>query len=115
MFRCYQHPRLTVLAARRSTHTSCLSPRLGVAPFARARDLLAPLPVKSEPGQSDLLQMCHQLAAEVVALGGGRRYDVPLDMLHELMPQNGVKREVTVKKEQDEEEVDAFEVSCNGG
>ncbi|XP_043201559.1 endonuclease 8-like 1 [Amphibalanus amphitrite] len=107
--------------------------RLGVAPFARARDLLASLPERLEPGRSDLLHMCHQLAAEVVALGGGRRYDVPLDVLHELLPrdgvkeegveQNGLKKEVKresavqnglnkeVKEEGDEgkEEVDAFE------
>ena len=85
--------------------------RLGVAPFTCARDLLSPLPAELKPGRTDLLHQCHQLAAEVVSLGGGRRYDVPLNVLQELT-QGGVKREEAVKEEEDEEEeeVDAFEV-----
>ena len=45
----------------------------------------------------------------MVALGGGKRYDVPLDALGELVG-DGVKQEVVVKKEEEEEEGDAFEV-----
>ncbi|XP_037087239.1 endonuclease 8-like 1 isoform X2 [Pollicipes pollicipes] len=73
--------------------------RLSVRPFESARDVLAPLPLELKVGQTDVLHMCHQLATEVVTMGGGKRYDVQLEALE---PQPAVKKE-------EGDEVDAFE------
>lgn len=49
--------------------------RLQIRPFDRARDVLEKLPMKSNAGKPDVLDLCGSVCSDVLALGGGYTED----------------------------------------
>jgi len=53
--------------------------RCNIPPFAQSRSVLEPLLTAVKTEEPDILELCHLVPKEVLALGGGKGYDIEFD------------------------------------